>query len=101
MTGSWTVITVEFTVVVIPWTDKLPITFKSSPIVTVDIVEPSLIGTLSVDVPINIPLVVSFVFILIWFVPATSKLPVGLSVPIPTLPSTIKPLTGANCDPPE
>ena len=49
------------TVVVVPVTVKFPATTNSSFMVTVELELPILIGTLGVDIPIEIPFVVSVV----------------------------------------
>ena len=61
-----------------------------------DVELPILIGTLAVVVPIDIPEVVSLVSKSILSVPVTVSNPLGLFVPIPTFPSTIKPFAGAS-----
>ena len=56
--GSSTVVVVELTVVVVPFTVKSPVTVKLSLIVVSDVVWPILTGTPDVAVPIVIPLLV-------------------------------------------
>ena len=64
-------------------------------IVTSEVVLPIFIGTPLFAVPISIPVVVSVVCNDIFLVPAVTRVPFGISVPIPTSPSIIRPLVGA------
>ena len=83
--GSSKVTVVEFTVVVVPFTTKFPVTFRLSAIVTSEVEWPISTATPLFKVPILIPseLVVSNIILLL---PDTSNVPVGDWTPIPTFP---------------